>query len=110
MSRLFADSLIAHAARLGAYALAASLATAFASPSPKSPTGTVEVKPNNNTAAIAPRHLRDIDVVLYRAHRQLPEAQSGCFDPGTVDFSLQPGNFYPSHRDGTVRAGSLQSF
>ena len=86
------------------------MATAFASPSPKSPTGTVAIKPYYNTAAIAPQHLRDIDVVLYRAHRQLPEAQSGCFDPGAVDFGLQPGNFYPSRRDGTVRDGSLQSF
>lgn len=110
MSRLPADFLIALPAILGACVLAAAMTTAFAGPSPMFPTGTVEVKPYNNTVAIAPRHLRDIDVVLYRAHRQLPEAQSGCFDPGTVDFGLQPGEFYPSRRDGTVRSGSLQSF
>lgn len=110
MSRLPADFLIALPALLGAYVLAAAMATAFAGPSPTFPTRTVEVKPYNNTVAIAPQHLRDIDVVLYRAHRQLAAAPSGCFDPGTVNFGLQPGSFYPSRRDGTVRSGSLQSF
>ncbi len=110
MSRLPTDFLIALPALLGAYVLAAAMTTAFASLSPTFPTGTVEVKPYNNTVAIAPRHLRDIDVVLFRAHRQLPEAQSGCFDPGTVNIGLQPGSFYLSRRDGAVRSGSLQSF
>ena len=100
---------ITRPAMLGVCVSAVAIAAALANPPPQSPTGATEDKPLYSTAVSAP-HLRDIDLVLYRAHRQLPEGQSGCFDPGDADFILQPGKFYPAHRDGPMRSGSLQSF
>ena len=109
MSRLLADMTTMLPAMMGLCALAVAIAAAPANPQPQSPTGATENKPTYITAASAPR-VRDIDLVLYRAHRQLPEAQSGCFDPGAADFVLQPGKFYPARRDSTMRSGGLRSF
>lgn len=32
--------------------------------------------------------LPPFDLVLYRAHRQLPDAAFACFDPGDTDFPV----------------------
>ena len=110
MSRLFAGVLLALPSMVGSYVLAATMVLTPTSPAPVGEVVIARATSEHYMAGDAPRRVRDIDMTLYRAHWQLYDAPTGCFDPGPVDRRLEAATAFSLSPVDVLRAGIPSPF
>lgn len=109
MSRLFEGVLLALTSMVCSHVLAATMVLKSATPPPVVAALFVSHISGRDLGGNEPHRIRDLDMALYRAHRQFTDTPSGCAETGGTNRLLEAATPFSHARIGMLRAGVGQT-